>query len=101
MKREMRDRRGVFTLDTSRARNYEEVIPSRIELIPFDPGDARVTSFPAEMLVTAAGKQGRLDHGLIALRVDQISFHRALDPGELRKLADVCIQMAAMIEGGE
>ncbi|AMK18718.1 hypothetical protein [Sphingobium sp. MI1205] len=94
-----KDRLGDFVIDWSKIEEGVDVLPSSIEFIPFHNGDARVMSIPAEeVMYCATGKDDRLTHALIALRIGTQSVHHAMSVPLLRQLAENLVRTADLIE---
>lgn len=101
MRRTMKDRRGEFTVDQSHMRDVTGAISASVEFLPFDPGDARIMSVPAhDFFVTAAGRDGSVDRGILAMRVGSTAVHHQFDVAGLRMLSETLLQMARVIEAG-
>lgn len=96
--KEAKDRSGAYAIDWSR---FSEAVtlPGKIEFIPYDKGDARVPSMPADDMITVgAGSGNRLTHALIAQRVAGSSVHSTLNSEQLRRCGRTLLEIADKID---
>ena len=95
-----RDRNGAYGVDWSMLETAAgEEPPSRIEFIPFEKGDARIPSLPAdETMYCGVGSGASLTHAVIALRIDDKAVHVAMSAARLRHFARCLVTTADMID---
>ena len=84
-----RDRNGAFGVDWSMLETaVGEEPPARIVFIPFEKGDARIPSRPAdETMYCGVGSGAALTHSVIALRIGDKAVHVAMSSARLRQFA--------------
>jgi hypothetical protein len=95
-----RDPAGEFVVDSDRL-HRDVSLGGSVQYLPYDPGDARTLSVPAErFFVTLAGRGEKLNHGIVAMRVGLASIHSEFDIAELRQLSRSFAEMADILEAG-